>query len=143
MSPPQGGDPTGQDVTQTGLFTALKNVSATLLATGRKRFELLSNEFEEEKLRTIRLLLMAEAMVFCLGIGLVLLVALLTTLFWDNRIVVIGGFTGLFLLLGFVFFKALVNATQRQEKPFASSLAELEKDLRQLKSAVRNESKTD
>jgi uncharacterized membrane protein YqjE len=144
MSNPQGGDSAGQDAGQSaGLFTALKNVSATLLATGRTRFELLSNEFEEEKLRAIRLLLVAEAMVFCLGIGILLVVALLTTLFWDNRIAIIGGFAGLFLLLGFVFFKTLMNATQRQEKPFASSLAELEEDLRQLKSAARNESKVD
>jgi uncharacterized membrane protein YqjE len=144
MSNPQGGDSAGQDAGQSaGLFTALRNVSATLLATGRTRFELLSNEFEEEKLRAIRLLLVAEAMVFCLGIGILLVVALLTTLFWDNRIAIIGGFAGLFLLLGFVFFKTLMNATQRQEKPFASSLAELEEDLRQLKSAARNESKVD
>ncbi len=140
MSNPQGGDGAGQNA---GLFTALKNVSTTLLATGRTRFELLSNEFEEEKLRAIRLLVLAETMVFCLGIGILLVVALLTTLFWDNRIAVIGSFAGLFLLLGFIFFKALMNATQRQDKPFASSLAELEEDLRQLKSAARNESKVD
>jgi uncharacterized membrane protein YqjE len=143
MSNSQGGDSAGQDVSQAGLFTALKNVSATLLTTGRTRFELLSNEFEEEKLRAIRLLVLAEAMLFCLGVGVLLVVALLATLFWDNRIAVIGGFAGLFLLLGFVFFKMLMSATQRQEKPFASSLAELEEDLRQLKSAARNESKAD
>jgi uncharacterized membrane protein YqjE len=142
MSNPQGGDSAGEIAGQnTGLFTALKNVSATLLATGRTRFELLSNEFEEEKLRAIRLLVLAETMVFCLAVGILLVVALLATLFWDNRIAVIGGFACLFLLLGFISFKALMSATQRQDKPFASSLAELEEDLRQLKSAARNESK--
>jgi uncharacterized membrane protein YqjE len=144
MSNPQGGDISGQNTGQNpGLFTALKSVSASLLATGRTRLELFGNEFEEEKLRAIRLLVMAEAMVFCLGIGILLVVALLATIFWDNRIAVIGGFAGLFLLLGFIFFKALMSAAQRQEKPFASSLAELEEDLRQLKSAARNESKAD
>ena len=141
MSQSPGGDPAGQNDSQNaGLFTALKNVSATLLATGRTRFELLSNEFEEEKLRAINLLLMAEAMAFCFGIGILLLVALLAVLFWDNRIAVIGGFAGLFLALGGVFLSALKRATQRPSKPFASSLAELEEDLRQLKAATRNES---
>jgi uncharacterized membrane protein YqjE len=144
MSNSQGSGSSGQDAGQsTGLFSALKNVSATLLATGRTRFELLSNEFEEEKQRAIRLLILAESMLFCLGVGVLLVVALLTALFWDNRIAIIGGFASLFLLLGFVFFKALMSATQRQEKPFASSLAELEEDLRQLKSAAHNESKAD
>lgn len=141
MSQSPGGDPAGQhDSRNAGLFTALKNVSATLLATGRTRFELLSNEFEEEKLRAINLLLMAEAMAFCLGIGILLLVALLAVLFWDNRIAVIGGCAGLFLMLGGFFYGALKRATQRPTKPFASSLAELEEDLRQLKAAARNES---
>jgi len=140
MNSPQGDGNAGQSV---GLFTALKNVSATLLATGRTRLELLGNEFEEEKLRAIRLLLLAEAMMFCLGVGVLLLVALLAVLFWDNKTAIIGGFAGLFLLLGGVFYNALMRAAQRQEKPFASSLAELEKDLRQLKAAARNESSAD
>ena len=144
MSKPQGGDNAGLNTSQnTGLFTALKNVSATLLATGRTRLELLGNEFEEEKLRAIRLLLLAEAMVFCLGIGVLLFVALLSLLFWDNKVAIVGGFAGLFLLLGLVFFSALKSASQRREKPFASSLAELEEDLRQLKAAARNEPRTD
>ena len=140
MNSPQGSDTAGQNV---GLFTSLKNVSATLLATGRTRLELLGNEFEEEKLRVTRLLLIAEAMMFCLGIGIVLLVALLAILFWDNKIAIVGGFACLFLLLGGVFCQALMRATKRQEKPFASSLAELEEDLRQLKAAARNESSAD
>lgn len=140
MNSPQGSDTAGQNV---GLFTSLKNVSATLLATGRTRLELLGNELEEEKLRVTRLLLIAEAMMFCLGIGILLLVALLAILFWDNKIAIVGGFAGLFLLLGGVFYRALMRATQRQDKPFASSLAELEEDLRQLKAAARNESSAD
>ena len=144
MSQSQGGDTTGQRTGQnTGLYAAVRNISATLLATGRTRLELLGNEFEEEKLRAIRLLLLAEAMVFCLGIGILLLVALFTIMFWDNRIAIIGGFAGLFLVLGGIFLNALMRASQRQEKPFASSLAELEEDIRQLKAAARNESNTE
>ena len=38
-----------------GLLSALKNIAATLLASGRTRLELLSNEIEEGKLRVIEL----------------------------------------------------------------------------------------
>ena len=140
MNSTQGSGHSGQN---TGLFTALKNASITLLANGRTRLELLGNEFEEEKLRAIRLLLIAEAMVFCLGLGILLFIALLTILFWDHRIALVGGFAGLLLLLGGVSYNALKHATQRKEKPFASSLAELEEDLRQLKAAARNGSVAD
>ena len=140
MSKLQGGE--NADGQSAGLFAALKNIAATLLATGRTRFELLSTELEEEKLRAIRLLIMALAMVFCLGVATLLLVGLLTLLFWDNRTLVIGGFAGLFVVLGFVFYKALAHATQRTEPAFAASLAELEEDLRQLKAAAGNGSTT-
>ena len=97
MSHSQGGENTGQRAgpsagQNAGLFAALKNIAATLLATGRTRFELLSTELEEEKLRAIRLLIMAQAMVFCLGVATLLLVGLLALLFWDNKVAVIGGF---------------------------------------------------
>lgn len=139
MSNRQGGEGAGQ---QEGLFAALKNIAATLLATGRTRFELLSTELEEEKLRALRLLLMAQAMVFCLGVATLLLVGLLAILFWDNKIFVIGGFAALFLVLGGFAYMALGRAAHRSEPPFAASLAELEEDLRQLKAAARDGSAT-
>jgi uncharacterized membrane protein YqjE len=139
MSKTQGSESAGP----TGLFAALSNTAATLLNMGRTRLELLANEIEEEKLRAMRLLLMALAMVFCLGVGIVLAVALLATLFWESRIIVFGGFAGIFLALGAVFFGAFKRATQRPAPVFAFSLAELEEDLRQLKAAARNESTAD
>jgi len=126
-----------------GLFAALKNIAATLLSTGRTRLQLLANELEEEKLRAIRLLLIALAMVFCFGVGILLAVALLTMLYWENRIVIVGGFAGLLLALGVLFFNAFRRATQRPAPVFAASLAELEEDIRQLKAAVRDESAAD
>lgn len=140
MGPTQGGETSGR---KAGLFAALKNIAATLLASGRTRLELLGTEFEEEKLRAIRLLVAALAMVFCLGVATLLLVGLLALVFWESRILVIGGFAGLFLLLGVIAYKALVHATQRTQPPFANTLAELEEDLRQLKAAARHGSTAD
>jgi uncharacterized membrane protein YqjE len=122
-----------------GLFAALKNVAATLLASGKTRLELLGNEIEEEKLRAVQLVLMAQGMVFCLGVGTLLAVALLTALFWDNRLSILGACAGLFFVLGGVFIALFKRATQRPERVFAASIAELEEDLRQLKAAVGHE----
>lgn len=122
-----------------GLFAALKGIAATLLASGRTRLELLGNEIEEEKLRAMQLLLLAQGMVFCVGVGVILLVALISILFWDNRLVVLGLFALLFLAGGGYFYARFKRATQRPDRVFAASLAELQEDLRQLKAAMAHE----
>ena len=119
-----------------GLFAALKNIVATVLASGKTRLELLSNELEEEKLRAVNLLVVVLGMVFCLSAGTLIAVFFLTALFWDNRLFVLGASGVFFLLLGFVLFGLFKRAMQRPEKMFAASIAELQEDLRQLKAAV-------
>ncbi len=123
-----------------GLFAALKDVAATLLAGGKTRLELLGNEIEEEKLRAMQLILVAQGMVFCFGVGTLLAVALLTALFWDSRLLVLGASAAVFLVFGGVFYAAFKRATQRPEHIFAASIAELQEDLHQLKAAVGHES---
>lgn len=125
-----------------GLFAALKGIAVTLLTSGRTRLELLGNEIEEEKLRAMQLLLMAQGMAFCFGVGVILLVALLSALFWDNRLAILGVFALLFLLAGGFFYTRFKNATQRPDRVFAASLAELQEDLRQLKAAMGHEPPT-
>ena len=122
-----------------GLFAALKGIAATLLASGKTRLELLGNEIEEEKLRAMQLLLLAQGMVYCFGVGVILLVALISVVFWDNRLVVLGVFALLFLLAGGFFLARFKKATQRPDRVFAASLAELKEDLRQLKAAMGHE----
>ena len=125
-----------------GLFAALKGIAATLLASGRTRLELLGNEIEEEKLRAMQLLLLAQGMAFCIGVGVVLLVALISVLFWDNRLAVLGLFAFFFLASGGYFYSRFKRATQRPDRVFAASLAELQEDLRQLKAAMAHEPPT-
>ncbi len=122
-----------------GLFSALRNIAVTLLATGRTRLELLSNELEEEKLRAVRLLMAAQGMLFCFGVGIVLIVAFLVVLFWEQRLAVLGVFALLFLVLGGVCLAALRQAARRPQKPFSASIAELQEDLNQLRSLAGHE----
>jgi uncharacterized membrane protein YqjE len=121
-----------------GLFAAVKNLAATLVAMGRTRLELLGNEVEAEKLRALRLLLLTQALMFCLGLGVLLGVVLIVLLMWDQRIAVVGVFTALFIGLAVYFYAAIRHALRRPEPVFAASLAELKEDLRQLKAASSN-----
>ena len=119
-----------------GLFAALKNSAATLLASGRTRLELFANEIEEEKLRAVRILAMLLGAAFCLGFGALVLILFLTVLFWESRILVLGVSAGVLLVAGYLFAGGLQRALQRPERMFAASLAELEEDLRQLKAGL-------
>lgn len=125
------------------LFSALKSIGVTLLASGRTRLELLGNELEVGKARAVQMLLLAQGMAFCLAVGLLLAIAWLTVLYWDHRVIVLGALTGSFLFLGGVFFALLRRSKRDTDHVFAASIAELKEDLRQLKEAVGHESPAD
>lgn len=119
-----------------GMFTALKNIAAKILESGKTRLELLGNEIELEKMRAIRLMLFGQGMVFCFGVAALLLIALLTIVFWDNRLLFLGVMSFLFVFVGCIFLARFKRATQKPEHVFATSLAELQEDIRQLKAAI-------
>ena len=135
MGETQGGE-TG------GLLSALKNIAATLLASGKTRLELLSNEIAVEKLRAIQLAMLGAGVVFCFGIGILLVIALFVALFWDQRLAVLCIFSAMFLVLGGYFLARFRQVFRRPDRIFAASLAELEEDVRQLKTMAGHEPPT-
>ena len=118
-----------------GPFAALRDIAATLLESGHTRLSLLGNEIEVQKRRALRELLLAQALLFCLMLGVLLGVALLTALFWEQRLLVLGALTVLFLGLAAGLFARLQRMKIEAEPVFAGSLAELQEDLRQLRAA--------
>ncbi len=114
---------------------ALKSAAATVLAMAQTRLALLANEIQTQKQHTLQQLSYGLALVFCLGLGVVLAVVLAVLLWWEQRIWVIGGFTLVFLGLAAYFFNALRHTSAKAAPVFAASLAELQEDLRQLKAA--------
>ena len=116
-----------------GLFAALKNTAATLVGMAQTRLELISNEIQVEKHRVLRQLVLAFAVIFCTGLGVLLIVALTTLLFWEQRIAVVAGFAVLFTGLAVYFYKALRRSAASSEAMFSTSLSELQKDMAQLK----------
>ena len=122
-----------------GLFSALKGIAITLLASGKTRLELLSNEIEAEKQRAVERLFAVLAIAFCFGVGLLLAVVLLALSFWEQRLVVLTICALAFLVLGGVLLVRLRRESRRSERIFAASVAELEQDLRQLSEASGHE----
>lgn len=125
-----------------GLLAALRNSAVTLVATARTRIELAGNELASERIRLVRLLLLAVGALFCLGVGILLLFALVVALNWEQRTLVLGGGAALFLLGGGLLLFAALRANDRRQA-FAATIAELEEDLRQLRAAAGHGKKPD
>jgi uncharacterized membrane protein YqjE len=114
------------------LFVSLKNLILTLLAIGKTRAELLVNEVEEEKFRLMSLWAKAVGAAFLFAVGLVLLVAFVALVFWEQRVLVFGLAAGLFLVTGVFLVVALRRQISQPSKLLRASLAELEADMAQL-----------
>ncbi len=119
-----------------GLYQALKNTVATLLGMAQTRLELAGLELQLEKIRLLRQVALAFGIIISAAFGVLLLVALTTLLFWEQRIVVVAVFTGVFVALAVWFYVALKRSVATAEPLFTGSLSELQKDLAQLKKVV-------
>jgi uncharacterized membrane protein YqjE len=116
-----------------GILQSLRNLAATFVAVLHTRLELLVTEIEEERVRLLQVLLWAAAALFCLGVGVLLLVILLIALFWEtHRIAVIGILAAVFLAGGFAIAAGTRNLMQGRSRLFSATLDELARDKDQL-----------
>lgn len=119
-----------------GFFAGLRQVSITLMAMLQTRMELLGNEFEIEKLRILRMVLLALAMMFAAMIAALLLVALLTLWLWQWRLGVLGVCTVLFAGGAAFAWRGLMQLVHQTQSPFSATLGELREDLQRLKASA-------
>lgn len=122
-----------------GLFSALKHTAATLVATVRTRGALLVNELEEEKYRVLSLLARTIGAVLLLLLGVVMLVACVAMAFWEQRVLVFGGFSAVFALGAWLLLAGVRQEAARPSRLFQDSLAELDADLAELRRGSRGE----
>jgi uncharacterized membrane protein YqjE len=116
-----------------GLFSSLKNLTATLVAIVHTRLDLLSTDLEEGRERLIAILVMSFVSLFCLCVGIVLLAILIVVAFWEtHRLLVLCMLTGVFLFSGGILCVFAIRALKAMPRVFAASLAELSKDQQQL-----------
>lgn len=116
-----------------GLFSSLKNLTATLVAIVHTRLDLLSTDLEEGRERLIALLVMSFVSLFCLCVGIVLLAILIAVVFWDtHRLLILCMLTGIFLTSGGILCVFAIRALKAMPRVFETSLAELSKDQQQL-----------
>ncbi len=116
-----------------GLLASLRSLVTTLVAIAATRLEILISEFELEKLRLARMLVLGIAAVFFAAMALIFLSLLVLMLFWDeHRLAALGGISAFYMALtaGTVWW--LRRDMRRKSRLFSVSLGELRKDQLEL-----------
>ena len=116
-----------------GLFSSLRRLLATLLGIVSTRIELLVNEWEEERLRLVRMLLYALLATFFVCMGMVMLTFFIVVLFWhDNPLLAVSVLALSYFAVAGLFAWLLVRLLRQRSVLFSASLAELRKDSHHL-----------
>lgn len=113
----------------TGLLESLKRLTGTMLAIIQARLELLSNEWETERLRVRQMFVHGVVALFFFGLSILLLTMFIVVLFWDSyRLQVLAGMSALFFIAGLLVSNTLRRLSRERSKLFATSLAEISDD---------------
>lgn len=116
-----------------GLFASLKRLLGTSLGIVSTRLELLSNEWQEERIRLIRMLVLVLFAVFFACMAMVLLAIFIVAIFWhDHPFLAISILSLLCFVLSALCAFSLRNLWYRGSMLFSASLAELRRDCLEL-----------
>ncbi|MFZ4480350.1 MAG: phage holin family protein [Rhodoferax sp.] len=125
-----------------GLFSSLGRLLGTVLEMAQVRLELLGTEVELEKRRLFDSVLLAIIALQLLGVGLLLLCALVVLLVSDPyRLVAVGAMTLLFLAAGLALLQSARQRLQSPDGIFKASVTELERDRTGLQRGEQHETR--
>ncbi|MEO7105673.1 MAG: phage holin family protein [Rhodoferax sp.] len=115
---------------------AVNHKATTLLEIAHTRLELLGNELEVARITIVRQFLLAQALLFCIAVGVVLTIISLIIVFWEQRLVVACLAAAAVWAAAVVVYYSMIGNKKHTAPLFNVSLAELQEDLRQLKAAA-------
>lgn len=119
-----------------GAWSAVNHKASTLLEIAHTRLDLLGNELEVARITILRQLVLMQALLFFVAVGIVLTIISLVILFWEQRMVV-ACLAAATVWVAALSVYLMMRADKRHSAPlFNASLAELQEDLRQLKAAA-------
>lgn len=112
-----------------GLRGALGQLGASLVELLRTRLELAAIELGEERQRAIRALILIHVVVLAFAFALLAASTLVVVWFWDShRIAVLCVMAIVYLAIGLVALWQFTRPRPPGDRPFAGTLAELERD---------------
>jgi uncharacterized membrane protein YqjE len=112
-----------------GLFASLKRLLGTVLGIVSTRMELLANEWQEERMRLMRMLVLALLAVFFVCMAAVLFAIFVVAAFWhDYPLLAISVLSLSFFVLSGLCAISLRRLLRQRPVLFSASLAELRRD---------------
>ena len=123
-----------------GLFASLRRLLSTALEIAQVRLDLLGTEVELEKRRLFDGLIWGAMALLAIGVGILMLCALVILLFQDGyRLAALAFMAFLFLGIGALLIKEARQRLRSPGGPFAASLVEIKHDRDGLTPASRHE----
>lgn len=121
-----------------GLISSLKKLSATLIAIGQTRLDLLATEIEEERERLSSILIWTFIALFFAALAVVLASLLIVVYYWESyRLIAISTLMFIFMIAAGFSWKVVCKMSKDKPRIFSATLTELSKDHEQL--STRNE----
>lgn len=115
--------------TTTGILSTAGAVLDGLMETVQTRLRLLSLELQEEKLRMVQLAFWVAAAVFCGGMVMTFLSAIVVFVMWDRApLEALVGLAIFYIAAFAVILRLFRQFLGRQPTPFDATLHELQKD---------------
>lgn len=115
-----------------GISGALSQFAASIVALFQTRLELVTVEFEEERERAKDMLVLTVIATVFFSFALIVLSVLIVFLFWETHPVM--ALVGVMLVYVVIGASAVVVLQRRRlTRPFAATLAELERDVQSLR----------
>lgn len=112
-----------------GISGALTRLSATLVSLVHTRAELASVELAEARERALARLILLVVAAVGFGFAALFASALVAVWFWEtNRVAAIAGVTLFWAAVGAIAMLRLGQRRRSEPRPFAATLAELERD---------------
>lgn len=118
------------------MFASLKRLLGTALGIVSTRLELLANEWEEERMRLMRMLVLALLAVFFVCMAAVLFAIFIVAAFWhDHPLLAISVLSLSFFVMSAICAISLRRLLHQRTVLFSASLAELRRDRHELGAA--------
>jgi uncharacterized membrane protein YqjE len=115
------------------VLASLRRLITSFVGVVHTRAELIAREFERERIRVTRLLLVSVLALFFFALGAMTFTVFIIVLFWDSqRLAAIGFLTVLYFAVGIGLAVFVKRDAARGARPFAVTLAQLKKDREEL-----------
>jgi len=112
-----------------GVIASLRRLATNAVGIVQTRLELLANDLEEERVRTLQIIVLGSIALLCAAVGLMLVTAWVVVAFWEpHRLATLAILALVYFVAAGIALWILKAKAGERPKLFSTSLAELRRD---------------